>query len=54
MLRRVGEKGQVARTLEGNRQKTLMLGAIARLSARLYLAPVRYEPTQFAHVLVIN
>ena len=41
-------------TLDGGAQQPLMLGANSGLAGRFYLGPVRNEPTNPVHILVVN
>ena len=54
VLRRVGQKSQVPGPLQGDGEAALVLGAGARLAARLDLPAVRQIATELRNVLVVD
>src|SRR5438105_838997 len=54
VLRRIGEKRHEARTLQRDREASLMMGACAGLAPRLDFRPIGQIPPQAAHILVVN
>jgi hypothetical protein len=54
LTRRERQQGHVASALDGDRQRALVLGARAGLTARLDLRPIGNHPPQPLHILVIR
>jgi hypothetical protein len=54
MLWGVGQERHLTRTLQGNCQLMLVLGAVSRLPSWLNLCAIRDEATEPVHFLVVD